>query len=353
VTYAQAGVDIDAGDALVERIKPLARMTRIAEVMEDVGGFAGLCRVPTDIDEPVLVSGTDGVGTKLKVAFATGKHDTIGQDLVAMCVNDVLTCGARPLFFLDYFATGKLDVDVAESVVRGIANACKISGCALLGGETAELPQMYAAGEYDLAGFAVGVVGRKSLVDGKRTAAGDKVVGLASSGLHSNGYALARRVLAPGHGAFAERPAELGGASIGETLLEPTRLYAPAVKAALAAGLDVRAMCHVTGGGLPGNLPRVLPEGLGIELVASWPRPPVFALIAQRGPVEEAELRRTFNLGVGYVFVVPPEQEERLAAVMSEAGFPSFPLGTVIEVDPQTEFEERVRFSEPGGPGAS
>ncbi len=353
MTYAQAGVDIDAGDALVERIKPLARMTRIAEVMEDVGGFAGLCRVPTDIDEPVLVSGTDGVGTKLKVAFATGKHDTIGQDLVAMCVNDVLTCGARPLFFLDYFATGKLDVDVAESVVRGIANACKISGCALLGGETAELPQMYAAGEYDLAGFAVGVVGRKSLVDGKRTAAGDKVVGLASSGLHSNGYALARRVLAPGHGAFAERPAELGGASIGETLLEPTRLYAPAVKAALAAGLDVRAMCHVTGGGLPGNLPRVLPEGLGIALVASWPRPPVFDLIAQRGPVEETELRRTFNLGVGYVFVVPPEQEERLAAVMSEAGFPSFPLGTVIAVDPQTEFEERVRFSEPGGPGAS
>jgi phosphoribosylformylglycinamidine cyclo-ligase len=350
VTYAQAGVDIDAGDALVERIKPLARMTRIAEVLEDVGGFAGLCRVPGDIDEPVLVSGTDGVGTKLKVAFATGKHDTIGQDLVAMCVNDVLTCGARPLFFLDYFATGKLDVDVAESVVRGIANACKISGCALLGGETAELPQMYAAGEYDLAGFAVGVVGRKALVDGKRVTAGDQLLGLASSGLHSNGYALARRVLAPAHspGVFAETPEELGGATIGETLLEPTRLYAPAVKAALAAGIDVRAMCHVTGGGLPGNLPRVLPEGLGIELVASWPRPPVFDLIARRGPVEEDELRRTFNLGVGYVFVVPAEQRDKLAAVMTEAGFPAFPLGTVVAVDPQTEFEDRVRWNVPG-----
>ncbi len=208
---------------------------------------------------------------------------------------------------------------------------------------------MYAAGEYDLAGFAVGVVGRKALVDGKRVTAGDKVLGLASSGLHSNGYALARRVLAPAHahGAFAEAPVELGGATIGETLLEPTRLYAPAVKAALAAGIDVRAMCHVTGGGLPGNLPRVLPEGLGMELAASWPRPAVFDLIAKRGPVEEDELRRTFNLGVGYVFVVPAEQLEQLAAVMSEAGFPAFPLGTVVPMDPQTEFEERVVWTRP------
>src|SRR5271170_3727487 len=195
ITYRDAGVDIDAGDELVERIKPLAAATRIREVVSDVGGFAGLCRVPADIEDPVLVSGTDGVGTKLKVAFATGIHDTIGFDLVGMCVNDIITCGARPLFFLDYFATGKLDVDVAERVVAGIAAACKESGCALLGGETAELPGMYAAGEYDLAGFAVGVVARKKIVDGKRVVEGDVVLGLPSSGLHSNGYSLARKVL--------------------------------------------------------------------------------------------------------------------------------------------------------------
>src|SRR5689334_15101009 len=195
ITYAEAGVDIDAGDELVERIKPFAKATRIAEVISDVGGFAGLCRVPGGIDDPVLVSGTDGVGTKLKVAFATGVHDTIGFDLVGMCVNDIITTGARPLFFLDYFGTGKLEVGVAESVVRGIADACKESGCALLGGETAELPGMYAPGEYDLAGFTVGVVARSKIIDGKRVAEGDRIVGLASSGLHSNGYSLARRVL--------------------------------------------------------------------------------------------------------------------------------------------------------------
>src|SRR5271170_4774251 len=195
ITYRDAGVDIDAGDELVERIKPLARMTRIAEVVSDVGGFAGLCRVPADVEEPVLVSGTDGVGTKLKIAFATGTHDTIGFDLVGMCVNDVITCGARPLFFLDYFGTGKLDLGVAEAVVRGIANACKESGCALLGGETAELPGMYAGGEYDLAGFAVGVVARKKLVDGARVAEGGVALALPSSGLHSNGYSLARKAL--------------------------------------------------------------------------------------------------------------------------------------------------------------
>src|SRR3984957_17652023 len=217
ITYRDAGVDIDAGDELVERIKPLAKMTRIAEVVSDVGGFAGLCRVPSDVEEPVLVSGTDGVGTKLKIAFATGTHDTIGIDLVAMCVNDIITCGARPLFFLDYFGTGKLDIGVAESVVRGIANACKESGCALLGGETAELPGMYAAGEYDLAGFAVGVVARKKIVDGKRLRAGDVVIALPSSGLHSNGYSLARKVLPD----LNERPKELGGRSVGEALLVP------------------------------------------------------------------------------------------------------------------------------------
>src|SRR5579863_6464208 len=220
LTYKQSGVDIDAGDALVERIKPLAKATRIAEVLADVGGFAGLCRVPGDVEEPVLVSGTDGVGTKLKVAFATGVHDTIGFDLVGMCVNDVVTCGARPLFFLDYFATSKLDVDVAERVVRGIASACRESGCALLGGETAELPGMYAEGEYDLAGFAVGVVARRKLVDGTRVSAGDVALALPSSGLHSNGYSLARTALLDAMKLdLGDRPPELDGKTVGEVLL--------------------------------------------------------------------------------------------------------------------------------------
>ena len=239
LTYKQSGVDIDAGDELVERIKPLAAATRIAEVMGDVGGFAGLCRVPEDVEEPVLVSGTDGVGTKLKVAFMTGVHDTIGFDLVGMCVNDVVTCGARPLFFLDYFATAKLDVGVAEKVVAGIAAACKESGCALLGGETAELPGMYAAGEYDLAGFAVGVVARKKIVDGKRVLLGDVAIGLPSSGLHSNGYSLARVALFESMKLKpSDRPQELAGQSLGEALLAPTRLYARHVQAILAAGVD-------------------------------------------------------------------------------------------------------------------
>jgi phosphoribosylformylglycinamidine cyclo-ligase len=338
ITYRDAGVDIDAGDELVERIKPLAKMTRIAEVLSDVGGFAGLCRVPGDIEEPVLVSGTDGVGTKLKVAFATGIHDTIGFDLVGMCVNDVVTCGARPLFFLDYFATGKLDLGVAEAVIRGIAGACKESGCALLGGETAELPGLYASGEYDLAGFAVGVVARKKIVDGTRVAPGDTVLALPSSGLHSNGYSLARKVLAD----LTERPPALGGKTTGETLLVPTRLYARAVQAVLAAGIDVRAMSHITGGGIPGNLPRVLPEGLGVSIDHPWARPAVFELIAKRGPVEEAELRRTFNLGVGFVLVVPTAQAAQATAALSAAGEAAFPIGRIVGLPKDTPFEERV-----------
>jgi phosphoribosylformylglycinamidine cyclo-ligase len=344
LTYKQSGVDIDAGDALVERIKPLAAATRIAEVMGDVGGFAGLCRVPGDVDEPVLVSGTDGVGTKLKVAFATGVHDTIGFDLVGMCVNDVVTCGARPLFFLDYFATGKLDVGVAEKVVAGIASACKESGCALLGGETAELPGMYQAGEYDLAGFAVGVVARKKIVDGNRVAAGDVVLGLPSSGLHSNGYSLARRALLEVMKLPLDaRPPELGGRSVGEALLTPTRLYARHVQAVVAAGLDVRAMSHVTGGGLPGNLPRVLPEGLGIRL-GSWSRPPIFGLIARGAGVDEGEMRRTFNLGVGFVFVVAASDAGRAAEVLQGLGETPIALGQVVAVPADRAFEERVEW---------
>ena len=340
MTYRQAGVDIDAGDTLVDRIKPLSKKTRIAEVISDVGGFAGMCSVPRGIDDPVLVSGTDGVGTKLKIAFATGVHDTIGIDLVAMSVNDVITTGARPLFFLDYFATSKLDVDVAEKVVTGIARGCELSGCALLGGETAELPGMYADGEYDLAGFCVGVVARARIIDGKRVSEGDALVGLRSSGLHSNGYSLARKVLTD----VAEKPRELLGESVAEAHLAPTRLYAKVVQSIIGEGHDVRAMCHVTGGGLPGNLPRVLPEGLGASVRADLPRKPIFDLIAARGPVDTTEMQRTFNLGVGFVLVVPREGARAITNALRALGEDPVDVGEVVSVAPGTVFEERVRY---------
>jgi phosphoribosylformylglycinamidine cyclo-ligase len=344
ISYREAGVDIDAGDELVERIKPFAKLTRIPEVLADVGGFAGLCAVPGGIDEPVLVSGTDGVGTKLKVAFLTGVHDTIGQDLVGMCVNDIITTGARPLFFLDYFGTGKLELATAEAVIKGIALACKEAGCALLGGETAELPGMYAAGEYDLAGFTVGVVARSKIIDGKKVTEGDKILGLPSSGLHSNGYSLARRVLfdtmklAP-----QDRPAKLNGLSVAEALLAPTRLYPRHVQAVLAAGIDVHAMSHITGGGLPGNLPRVLPDHLGARLPQKpWQRPTIIELISEH--VEEHELRRVFNLGVGFAFVVAPGDLARTHEVLVAMGEEPIDLGEVVRMPEGTDFEARVVF---------
>ena len=344
ISYREAGVDIDAGDELVERIKPFAKMTRIPEVLADVGGFAGLCAVPAGIEEPVMVSGTDGVGTKLKVAFLTGVHDTIGHDLVGMCVNDIITCGARPLFFLDYFGTGKLSIDVASSVVKGIAEACKEAGCALLGGETAELPGMYAEGEYDLAGFTVGIVAKKKIIDGKRVAKGDRLVALPSSGLHSNGYSLARRVLFDALGlSITDRPPQLGGASVGEALLAPTRLYPRHVQAVLAAGIDVHAMSHITGGGLPGNLPRVLPDGLGVRLpAAGWKRPAIVELIASK--VEEHELRRVFNLGIGFVFVVAADAAAATHQALRAIGEAPIDCGEIIELPADTDFEARVVF---------
>jgi phosphoribosylformylglycinamidine cyclo-ligase len=341
ITYKSAGVDIDAGDELVERIKPFAKATAIAEVLSGVGGFAGMCRIPPGMQEPVLVSGTDGVGTKLKVAFATGMHDTIGFDLVGMCVNDIITSGARPLFFLDYFATGALDLGVAESVIRGIASACKESGCALLGGETAELPGMYAAGEYDLAGFAVGVVERSKIVDGTRVSVGDVVLGVASSGLHSNGYSLARRVLLDGMKLPLDEHHDALGSTVGAALLAPTRLYVRHVLAMLPV-VDVHAMSHITGGGLPGNLPRVLPEGLGVQLGQQWPRAPIFDLIARGGPVDESEMRRAFNLGVGFVFVVSEQDAEAARKVLVAEGESPIELGRVVATPPDTPFEERV-----------
>ena len=347
LTYEDAGVDIEAGERLVDRIKPLAKRTMIPEVLGGLCGFAGLCRVPSGLEEPVLVSGTDGVGTKLRVAFLAGKHDTVGIDLVAMCVNDVLTVGARPLFFLDYFATGKLDVDTAEAVISGIAAGCEQGECALLGGETAEMPGSYPYGEYDLAGFSVGVVERSKILDGARVKAGDVLVGVPSSGLHSNGFSLARKVLfeRAGHGVDARL--EGLDAPLGEALLTPTRIYSKAVRAALAAA-DVRALCHVTGGGLPGNLPRVLPEGLGAEVdPGAPPAHAIFERIREAGSVADADMRRTFNLGTGLVIAAPPSDEGKLRAALEAEGEEPFLLGRVVAM-PDAEGEARVRYAEAG-----
>jgi phosphoribosylformylglycinamidine cyclo-ligase len=330
LSYRDAGVDIDAGDDLVERIKPLARATRIAEVVEDVGGFAGLCGLPADISDPLLVSGTDGVGTKLKLAFATGRHDTIGQDLVAMCVNDVVTTGARPLFFLDYFGCGKLDVATAEQVIKGIADGCKLAGCALLGGETAELPGMYADGEYDLAGFCVGVVSRRALLGPARVRAGDNLIGVASSGLHSNGYSLARAVVESKLKLSFDSVVPELGQSIGEALLTPTRIYAKSVRRLVeAAGGELHALCHVTGGGIEGNLPRVLPSGSFARVSLAFPRPPLFELLARGGPIVEMEMRRTFNIGVGLIAVVAPDFVDQALQSLQASGERAFWLGKV------------------------
>jgi len=343
VTYAESGVDIDRGDELVERIKPLAAATRIPEILEGIGGFAGLCRVPSDVEEPLLVSGTDGVGTKLKIAFLTGRHDTIGEDLVAMCVNDVVTCGARPLFFLDYFASGRLDVGVAERVIAGIAHGCSLAGCALIGGETAELPGMYAAGEYDLAGFSVGIVSKKALLGPARVRPGDALIGVRSTGLHSNGYSLARRVLLENMGLdVASYRAELG-TTVGEALLTPTRIYARAVQGLLATpGVELHALCHVTGGGIVGNLPRVLPNGTVAEL--RLPElPPLFALIRDGGPVEQGEMLRTFNLGIGLVAVVEKNSVDAAIRSLEGSGESTVLLGEVRAGTDPTE-EARVNL---------
>jgi len=332
VTYRQAGVDIDEANTLIERIKPLAARTRTPFVLEGIGGFAGLCSLPSGLEEPVLVSGTDGVGTKLKVAFALNRHDTIGQDLVAMCVNDIITTGADPLFFLDYFGTGRLNANTAADVIRGIADGCSLSGCALLGGETAELPGMYADGEYDLAGFAVGVAERKKLLGPARVKSTDVVLAVGSSGLHSNGYSLARRVIEHelGLALDAEVP-ELGG-NLGDGLLKPTKIYAKSVKQLREAlGERLHALCHVTGGGVPENLPRVLPEGVDAILDGCRAWSPLFSLLARGGPVELAEMRRTFNLGIGLLVVVDRDSEQAATNALAEAGEEVWRIGHLTE----------------------
>lgn len=342
LTYKQSGVDVEAGDRLVDRIKPLAARTRIPEQLAGVGGFAGLCGLPAGMKEPILVSGTDGVGTKLKVAIQTGRHDTVGIDLVAMCVNDVITCGARPLFFLDYFATGKLDVATAERVIAGIAKGCEDAGCALLGGETAEMPGFYGDGEYDLAGFSVGVVERSAILDGTKVVAGDALIGVASSGLHSNGYSLVRKALERAAIGWDHRP-EGWNESVLDAVIRPTRIYARAMKALLAA-CDVHAISHITGGGLPGNVPRVLPDGLGVELeIASWPRPPVFDLIQRAGDIAEDEMRLAFNIGLGLVIALPEGDVERALGTLNESGEKAYRVGRVASM-PGAVDEARVRF---------
>jgi len=333
ITYKDAGVDIDAGNRLVDRIRPLVAATRRPEVLTGLGGFAGLCSLPDRYRDPVLVSGTDGVGTKLKTAFATGRHDTIGIDLVAMSVNDILVTGAEPLLFLDYFATGALDVDVATAVVGGIAEGCKRSGCALVGGETAELPGLYTPGEYDLAGFCVGVVERERIRTGSDIEVGDVIIGMASAGLHSNGHSLARKVLLGELGLdFQDRPDGLAGASVADVLLEPTVIYVDAFKALDAAGVHWKAAAHITGGGLIDNPPRMFGDrALTIELdPARWAVPPVFSLIASAG-VEETEMRRTFNLGLGMLLAVAPAQADAALAALRSHGTTAAAVGTIAE----------------------
>jgi len=331
LTYRRAGVDIEAGDEAVRRIAPLARATSRPEVLGGIGAFAAFVRVPSGFREPVLVSSTDGVGTKLKVAFAADRHDTVGVDLVAMSVNDVLVHGAEPLYFLDYIGMGTLDPARVETIVRGVVEGCRQAGCALVGGETAELPGLYAPGEYDLAGFAVGVVERVRIVDGAGVSPGDVVLGVASSGLHSNGYSLARRIVFD----VLRLPldAELPGTGrpVVDVLLEPTRIYVRPILALLGR-TRVRAMAHVTGGGLVGNLPRVLPEGCRAVIRRSaWPVPPVFETLRKAGGVADVEMFRTFNMGIGFVVVVPPGEGAVAAAMTTLGDLGVYRLGEIVE----------------------
>jgi phosphoribosylformylglycinamidine cyclo-ligase len=326
LTYKDAGVDIDAGNALVERIKPFVAGTRRAGVLAGIGGFGGLFELPAGYRRPVLVSGTDGVGTKLKLAIEAGRHGGVGIDLVAMCVNDVIVQGAEPLFFLDYYATGQLDVDVAAAVIEGIAEGCRQAGAALIGGETAELPGFYQQGEYDLAGFCVGIVEYDRIIDGSRVAAGDAIVGIASSGLHSNGYSLARKVLELS-GAAHDTP--IDGVPLIERLLAPTRIYVKPLLALLEE-VEVHGMAHITGGGLPENLPRVLPEGLAAEIdTHSWRRPAVFDWLQAEGRIPDAELYRTFNCGLGMAVIVPAAAAARVVALLESHGEQAWIAGRI------------------------
>ena len=331
ISYRDAGVDIDAGNALVERIKPAIKRTLRDGVLGGIGGFGGLFELPSGYNNPVLVSGTDGVGTKLKVAMMLNKHDSIGIDLVAMCANDIIVTGAEPLYFLDYYATSSLDVDTASSVVDGIAEGCIQSGMALIGGETAEMPGMYQEGDYDLAGFAVGIVEKGNIIDGGKVSAGDAIIGLASSGPHSNGYSLIRKILEAGNAALND---EFDGETLGEVLLAPTRIYVKPLLE-LISKLPVHALAHITGGGLPENLPRVLPNGhTAVIDQNSWPRPAIFDWLQTQGNVAESEMLRTLNCGIGMVVVVPEAERDSTIAALEASGEQAFCIGHVDNAGP-------------------
>jgi phosphoribosylformylglycinamidine cyclo-ligase len=326
LSYRDAGVDIDAGDALVEAIKPFAKRTMREGVLGGIGGFGGLFEISKKFKEPVLVSGTDGVGTKLKLAFELNRHDTVGIDLVAMSVNDILVQGAEPLFFLDYFACGKLDVATATAVVKGIAQGCEQSGCALLGGETAEMPGMYPDGEYDLAGFAVGAVEKSQIIDGSKITPGDVVLGLASSGIHSNGYSLVRKIIAV---AKPDLEADFHGRKLSDVLMAPTRLYVKPLLA-LMASMEVKGLVHITGGGLVENIPRVLQDNLTAVLDGkSWTMPPLFQWLQQHGGVADAEMHRVFNCGIGMTVIVSKENADAAMAQLQAAGETVYRIGEI------------------------
>jgi phosphoribosylformylglycinamidine cyclo-ligase len=327
-TYRDAGVDIEAGDALVERIKPVVKRSMRREVLGGIGGFGALVEVPLDrYRRPVMVSGTDGVGTKLRLAIETGRHDTIGIDLVAMCVNDVVVQGAEPLFFLDYYATGRLDVDTAERVIKGIVEGCLQAGCALVGGETAEMPGMYEGEDYDLAGFCVGIVEKDAIIDGTRTRPGDAIIGLASSGPHSNGYSLVRRLLAL---SGADPHTQLDGRPLYDLLLEPTRIYVKSVLELLGRNVPVHGIAHITGGGPTGNIPRTLPAGMEAVIDArSWSRPAVFDWLQRVGNVSRDEMYRTFNCGLGMTITVPAAEADRALQLLRARGETAAVIGEV------------------------
>lgn len=330
--YKDAGVDIDAGEELVERIKPAVKRTQRSGMMGGLGGFGAMFDPKAaGFNDPILVSSTDGVGTKIKIAIETGRHDTIGQDLVAMCVNDLVVQGAEPLFFLDYFATGKLEVGVAQTVIEGIAKGCEIAGCALIGGETAEMPGMYAAGDYDLAGFTVGAVERGQQITGETIQAGDVVLGLGSSGVHSNGYSLVRKLVAQSGVAFNDPAPFDSHITMGDALLAPTKIYVKPLLKAIKAG-GIKGIAHITGGGLTENIPRVLPSGVCVELdCASWQKPGIFGWLAKAGKMDSGDMARTFNCGVGMVVIVEPQKAPVVKDILEEEGERVFTIGRVTQ----------------------
>jgi phosphoribosylformylglycinamidine cyclo-ligase len=330
LTYKKAGVDIDEGERLIKRISPMVRRTFRPEVITDIGSFSALFKIDlSHYKEPVLVSATDGVGTKLKVAFLTDKHDTVGIDLVAMCVNDILTSGAEPLFFLDYLAMGKLSSEKASKVIEGIVHGCREAGCSLIGGETAEMPGFYSEGEYDLSGFAVGVVDKWSIIDGSKIKEGDVIIGIASNGLHSNGYSLVRRLFIDIKKMDIHAYVPDIESTLWEELLRPTRIYAKAFMN-LKDKIEIKGMAHITGGGIPGNIQRILPKGISAHIKAgSWPIPRVFHFIEKVGKISKKEMKKTFNMGIGYVMVVAVKNSVKAVSLLKKSGYPAFIIGNI------------------------